>query len=70
MLSPAILSVRRVSTVTAAHELPAIAEEALLLWLSKVSEAVMCTRKDKIFEVTKGSCAVVVSMCGYFVLLN
>ena len=36
ILSP----LRQISTLNAAHELPSTVEEALLLWLRKVSEAV------------------------------
>ena len=39
---------RRVSAVKTAKELPTTAEEALVLWVSKVSEAVMHNQESHI----------------------
>ena len=36
---------RNISAINTAHELPTNPEEALLLWLCKVSEAVTCKGK-------------------------
>ena len=45
------ICVRRVSTINAANELPTTAEEALLLWIFKVSEAVMCSEGNTVLQV-------------------